>query len=83
MAGRDVLGNQKSLTSYLQEQKSERLQARRRRSDVLGRALDEADASLDVSLEALDGFLQKLLLIVVGLAEDVDGLLSTVGLHKN
>ena len=81
MAGRDVLGNQKSLTSYLQEQKSERLQARRRRSDVLGRALDEADASLDVSLEALDGFLQKLLLIVVGLAEDVDGLLSTVGLQ--
>lgn len=47
---------------------------------LLGRVLDEADTGLDVSLQALDGFIQELLLVVVGAAEDVDGLLSSVGL---
>jgi hypothetical protein len=48
--------------------------------DLLGRAGDEADTSLDVCLQALDGFLEKFLLVVVGAVENVDGLFSTVGL---
>ncbi len=52
----------------------------RENGDLLGWVLDEADTRFDVSLEALDGFLQKLLLISVGAAKDVDGFLGSVGL---
>jgi hypothetical protein len=51
-------------------------------ADLLGWALHEVDASLDVGLETFDGFIQELLLVVVGTAEDVDGLFSTLRLGK-
>jgi hypothetical protein len=51
--------------------------------DLLGRILDEANSSLDVCLETLDGLIEELLLIVVGAFENVDGFLSTVGLLQS
>lgn len=51
------------------------------RENLLGGwILHEVDARLDVGLETLDGFVEELFLVVVGLREDVDGLLNTVGL---
>lgn len=47
---------------------------------LLGRVVGELDALLDVALEALDGRLEQRLLLVGEVAEDVDGLLGTVGL---
>jgi hypothetical protein len=46
------------------------------------RALDEVDTSLDVGLETLDGLIEKLLLVVVDVGKNVDGLLDTAGLLK-
>ena len=80
VAGGLVLG-QNSLTSYLRI--DVRKVIRRTLSHLLGRVLDETDTSLDVGLEALDGFVQKFLLVVIGGAEDVDGLLGSVGLLES
>lgn len=41
------------------------------------RALDKLDALGDVALEAIIGDLEKLLLVVIGAADNVNGLLST------
>lgn len=49
---------------------------------LLRGASGEIDTSLDVGLESLDGFIEKLLLIVVGAGENVDGFLSTIRLGK-
>lgn len=49
---------------------------------ILWWVLDEADAGLDVGLETLDGFIEELLLIVVGTAENVDGLFSSTRLSR-
>jgi hypothetical protein len=55
-AGRDVLWDQKSLTSYLQEQKSEEARNEKREDPgLLRRVFDKADAGFDVCLETLDG----------------------------
>lgn len=81
MAGRLILG-QKSLTSYLQINVRQVL-VRKKTADLLGRVLDEADTCFDVGLETFDGFLEELLLILVGAAEDVDGFLSSVGLVES
>jgi hypothetical protein len=55
-AGRDVLWDQKSLTSYLQEQKSEEARKEKREDPgLLRRVFDKADAGFDVCLETLDG----------------------------
>ena len=40
------------------------------------------DARIDVGLETLDGLIEQLLLVVVDLREDVDGLLDTIGLRE-
>jgi hypothetical protein len=80
VAGRLILG-QKSLTSYLRIH-VRRTVAEKRRSDLLRWVLDEADAGFNVGLETFDGFFEQLLLIVVGAAEDVDGLLSSVRLSQ-
>jgi len=45
-----------------------------------GRVLDELDALGDVATKALVASLEKLLLVVVCAADDVDGLLGTAGL---
>jgi hypothetical protein len=42
--------------------------------------VDEIDALLDVVLEALNGLLQELLLLVGDTLQGVEGLLGTVGL---
>ena len=42
--------------------------------------LDELDALLDITLETLDAGLEERLLLLGNAIEDVDGLLSTVGL---
>lgn len=47
---------------------------------LLGRAVDEIDTLLDVALEVLVAGLKEGLLVVVGLADHVDGILSTRGL---
>lgn len=44
-----------------------------------GRVGDELDALADVALQAVVAGLEKLLLLVVGAADNVDGLLGTVG----
>lgn len=46
----------------------------------MGGAVGKVDSLLDVALEAGNGSLQQLLLLVGNVAEDVDGLLGTVGL---
>lgn len=46
------------------------------------RVVDKVDALLDVAREVLVGDLEELLLLVVGLADDVDGLLGAGGLEK-
>lgn len=46
------------------------------------RILDEFDAFLDVAFEASDCGLDELLLVGVGAAEDVDGLLCSGGLKR-
>ncbi len=51
-------------------------------ADLLGWVLDEADTGFDVGLEALDGFPEQLLLVVIGAAEDVDGLFGSIGLWE-
>ena len=43
---------------------------------------NEFDAILDVGLEITDSLLEELLLIVVGIVEDVEGLLCAVGLEN-
>lgn len=43
--------------------------------------MGKVDSLLDVALEAGDGSLQKLLLLVGDVADDVDSLLGTVGLE--
>jgi len=48
-----------------------------------GRVGNKANASLDIGLETLDGFIEELLLVRVGVAKDVDGLLSTAGSELN
>jgi hypothetical protein len=45
-----------------------------------GRRVGEFDTFCDVVLESLVGCLKKLLLVVVRLADDIDGLLNTTGL---
>jgi hypothetical protein len=50
---------------------------------LLGRVLDEIDASLNVGLETLDGLVEQLLLVVVDVREDVDDFLHTVGLRTD
>ena len=45
-----------------------------------GRALDEFDTLGNVALEAFVASLEELLLMVVGTADDVDGLFGAVGL---
>ena len=49
--------------------------------DLLRWALGKVDTSLNVGLETLDGFFKELLLVVIGALQDVDGFLSTLGLH--
>lgn len=44
------------------------------------RVVDKVDALLDVAREVLVGDLEELLLLVVGLADDVDGLLGAGGI---
>jgi hypothetical protein len=44
--------------------------------------MDEFDALGDVALEAIVTSLEKLLLVIVGAADDVNRLLGTVGLYK-
>ena len=46
------------------------------------RVLDELDPFLDVTLEARDGSLDKLLLVGVGASENIDGFLCSLGLRK-
>lgn len=53
------------------------------RWDLLGWILDEADTRFDVGLETLDGLIKELLLVVVGAAEDVDGLFGSIGLQES
>ena len=48
--------------------------------DLLGGAADEVHTSLDAGLESPVTSIEKLLLVVVGFGQDVDGLLCTVGL---
>ena len=43
-----------------------------------GRVRDEFDALADVALQAIVAGLEKLLLLVIGAADNVDGLLGTV-----
>lgn len=74
---------QKSLTSYLQTDVRQSIKGKRRQRDLLGRILDEANTSLDVGLQALDCFIQELLLVVIGAAEDVDSFFSSVGLIES
>jgi hypothetical protein len=50
--------------------------------DLPGRVVDEIDAGLNVGLETLDGLVEEFLLVCVGLAENVDGLLSTTSLDN-
>ena len=47
---------------------------------MCGRLVGEHNTLLDVVLQASDGLLQKLLLLVGDVAENIDGLLGTVGL---
>lgn len=54
--------------------------AKGKRPDLLGRALDEVNAGLDVGLESLDCFIQQLLLVVVGLGDDVECLFGSIRL---
>jgi hypothetical protein len=44
------------------------------------RVLDELDALADVTLQAVVAGLEKLLLLVVGAADNIDSLFGTVGL---
>ena len=44
-----------------------------------GRVLGELDALRDVALQAVVASLEQLLLVVVGAADDIDGLLGTAG----
>eukprot|EP00249_Psilotum_nudum_P033017 c49394_g1_i1 orf=36-317(-) len=46
-------------------------------TSLLGGLGDEFSAGSDVGLEICDTSIEKLLLVVVGIAEDVDGLLGT------
>jgi hypothetical protein len=46
----------------------------------LGRVVGKVDALLDVALQPLDRLLEKRLLLVGDVAEDVDGPLGAVGL---
>ena len=48
-----------------------------------GRCVGELDALLDVALEALDGSLQKGVLLVGNVLEGVESLLGAVGLYDN
>jgi hypothetical protein len=50
-------------------------------NSLLRRVVDEVDTLLDVTLEVLVAGLKELLLVFVGLADHVDGLLSTRGLQ--
>lgn len=54
----------------------------RRRSLLWRRVLDEVNSFLDVALEARDCGLDELLLVSIGAAEDVNGLLRSVGLQE-
>jgi hypothetical protein len=47
---------------------------------LLGRVQDELDTLGDVALEIRVASLEELLLVFVGAADDIDGLLSTAGL---
>jgi hypothetical protein len=47
---------------------------------LLGRLVRKLNTLRDVALQVLVAGLEKLLLVVVGLADNVNGLLSTVGL---
>jgi len=62
---------------------AQRRQARSWHAEVahvlVGAVLGEVDTSLNVRLEALDGFFEELLLVVIGFAENVDSLFSTGG----
>ena len=55
---------------------------RKKSVHILWWVLDEADTSFDIGLETLDSFIEELFLIVVGTAENVDGLFSSIGLSK-
>jgi hypothetical protein len=44
------------------------------------RVLDELDPFLDVTLEARDSSLDKLLLVGVGVSKNIDGFLCSLGL---
>lgn len=47
---------------------------------LLSRGGGESDTLLDVAFQALDGLGQQLLLLICDVAEDIDSLLSSVGL---
>lgn len=47
---------------------------------LCGRLVGENDTLGDVVLQATDGLLQQLLLLLGNVAEDINGLLGTVGL---
>ena len=47
-----------------------------------GRVVRKVNALCDVVLEPLVGCFEELLLVVVGLADDVDSVLNTVGLLR-
>jgi hypothetical protein len=47
---------------------------------LLGRVVGKVDALLDVALQPLDRLLEKRLLLIGDVAEDVDGPLGAVGL---
>ena len=49
---------------------------------LLRGVVGKVNTLLDVALEALDGSLEESLLLLGDVAEDVDSLLSTVGLWK-
>lgn len=78
-AGRLIL-RQKSLTSYLKISVSGKINGGKGRHSLGRRVLDELNPFLNVALEASDRGLDELLLVGVGAAEDVDGLLCSTGL---
>lgn len=80
-AGR-LVRRQKSLTSYLKISMSGKTTQRTFRYLLRRRVLDELDPFLDVTLEARDSSLDKLLLVGVGASENIDGFLCSLGLRK-
>lgn len=59
------------------------IRPRRKIRTIANLLLSKLDALGNVALQALVGFLEKLLLIVIGAADNIDSFLSTVGAKLN